>query len=342
MRLLVVVDTYVPARISAALQMRDLVREMVIQGHAPTVVVPAPDLMEPWRLERADGAEILRVKSLQTKDVGAFRRVFAEWRLPKSLLRGLRQSPLDHTRWDGIVWYSPTIFLGPLVSAIRQRCGCRSYLILRDLFPDWAVDTGVLRKGMVYRYFKRVERAQYAVATVIGVQTPANIPLVAASAPRGVRVETLNNWLAPPSTLPTTVDVSKGPLAGRLILVYAGNMGAAQGMDCLIELARRLQDRGDVGFLFMGRGSDLARLRALTARHGLVNVQFLDEIDADEVPGVLAQCHIGLIALDPRHKPTISPESCLHTCTPACQCWPGSILVMTWKESSTGRTLVAW
>ena len=56
MRILVVVDTYVPARISAALQMRDLAREMAAQGHEPTVVVPAPGQAEPWRIERQDGA----------------------------------------------------------------------------------------------------------------------------------------------------------------------------------------------------------------------------------------------------------------------------------------------
>ena len=69
MRLLIIVDTYVPARISGALQMRDLAREMLAQGHEPTVVVPAPELDVPWRIERVDGVEVLRVRTLQTKDV---------------------------------------------------------------------------------------------------------------------------------------------------------------------------------------------------------------------------------------------------------------------------------
>ncbi len=87
MRLLVIVDTYVPARISGALQMRDLVREMLAQGHRPAVVVPAPELDSPWRIEDIDGAEVLRVKTLQAKDVNKVQRALAEWRLPYALLR---------------------------------------------------------------------------------------------------------------------------------------------------------------------------------------------------------------------------------------------------------------
>ncbi len=301
MRLLIIVDTYVPARTSGALQMRDLVREMRREGHEPTVVVPAPELASAWRLDEIDGTEVLRVRSLQAKDVNRVQRALAEWLLPYALLRGLRRSSLKDIHWDGVVWYSPTIFLGPMVQAIKRRCGCRGYLILRDLFPDWAVDAGILRKGLIYRLFKGVERRQYEVADVIGVQTPANVPLVRADAPVGSKIEVLNNWLAAPTASATTIDLASGPLAGRTIFVYAGNMGAAQGMDCLIDLAVRLRSRVDVGFLFVGRGSDVPRLRALVAGHALDNVQFIDEVDADQVPGLLAQCHVGLIALDPRH-----------------------------------------
>lgn len=301
MRLLVIVDTYVPARISGALQMRDLVREMLAQGHRPTVVVPAPELTGSWRIDEVDGVEVLRVRTLRTKDIGKVRRAVAEWWLPFGLLRGLRRSPLADVHWEGLVWYSPTIFLAPIVRILKRRWGCRGYLILRDLFPDWAVDAGVMRKGLAYRWFKRVERQQYAVADVIGVQTPANVPLVRASSPAGADIEVLNNWLAAPAVTASSVDLSTGSLAGRTVFAYTGNMGAAQGMDCLIDLALRMRERKDVGFLFVGRGSEVPRLRALVAEHDLANVQFIDEIDADQIPGLLAQCHVGLIALDPRH-----------------------------------------
>ena len=302
MRILVIVDTYVPARISGALQMRDLARELLAQHHEPTVIVASPDLQTPWKLEHIDDVEVLRVKAPQTKDVGLIRRALAECWLPFAMLRGLRKSPLADVQWQGVIWYSPTIFFGPMVRAVKRRCGCRGYLILRDLFPDWAVDAGVMRKGLAYRFFKWVERYQYASADVIGVQTPANVPLVEKDARFGnAKVEVLNNWLSVPDRTPTAVDLSVGPLAGRTIFVYTGNMGAAQGMDCLIDLAISLKTNDQVGFLFVGRGSDVPRLRARVEAEALANVVFIDEVDSAEIPAILDQCHVGLIALDPRH-----------------------------------------
>lgn len=302
MRLLVIVDTYVPERISAALQMHDLVREMLRQRHRPTVVVPAPELDRAWRIDQVDGVEVLRVRTARTKDIGKVRRALAEWWLPYGLMRGLRRSPLAGTRWEGVVWYSPSIFLGPMVRRLTQRWGCRGYLILRDLFPDWAADAGVLRRGgLAYRVFKHVERRQYAIADVIGVQTPANVSLVRKDSPPDACIEVLNNWLAPPVAADLGDDPAQGFLDGRTVFAYTGNMGPAQGMDCLIALAERMQPRSEAAFLFVGRGADVPRLRTLVNDRGLRNVLFLDEIEAHRIPGLLARCHVGLIALDPRH-----------------------------------------
>jgi glycosyltransferase involved in cell wall biosynthesis len=300
-RLLIAVDTYVPARISGALQMHDLARELAAQGHAPTVLMPANDLGKPWQLEVIDGVQVLRVRALRTKDVGLVRRALAECLLPFSLLLGLRRSPLRDQPWDGIVWYSPTIFLGFLAARIKRRSGCRGYLILRDLFPDWAVDAGVMRRGLAYRLFKAVERYQYAVADVIGVQTPANAPLVERDRRGDGRVEVLHNWLSAPPAGSSALDLSKTALAGRTVFVYTGNMGAAQGMDSLLDLAVQLRDNVAIGFLFIGRGSEQQRLQARAQREGLDGLLLVDEVPSSEIPSILDQCHVGLIALDPRH-----------------------------------------
>ena len=79
-------------------------------------------------------------------------------------------------------------------------------------------------------------------------------------------------------------------------------MGLAQGMDILIDLAAKMQARADIGFLFVGRGSEAKRLQSRAKMLGLDNVIFYDEIDPDEIPDIYAQCHAGMVALDPRHK----------------------------------------
>lgn len=301
MRLLLAADTYPPARISGAVQLHDLVMEMVAQGHQVTVLVPAAGLPTPVSIEQMDGATVLRVRAPQTKDVGLVRRAFAEMWLPFALLRGLRKSKIAATRWEGVVWYSPTIFLGLVAKRVKRASGCCGYLILRDLFPDWAADAGIMRRGLAYRLLKHVERYQYRQADVIGVQTPGNAPMVAATAGSGARIEVLENWLSAPTHGECHISLQSTLLAGRTIFVYAGNMGTAQGMDCLLELAEDLAGRNDAGFLFVGRGSEVERLRAYAKLHDLRHVLFMDEVDSKSIPGLLAQCHVGLIALDPRH-----------------------------------------
>jgi hypothetical protein len=304
MRLAVIADTYPPLRISGAVQMRDLVSEMVVQGHEPTVIVPGASLSEPWIVTRSeDGPTILRVRTPPTKDISYARRTLNELRLPYFLLDALAASGIGTKGWDGVVWYSPTIFLAPIVKVIRRESRCPSYLILRDIFPEWAVDMGLLRRGLAYHFFKWIERAQYAVADTIGVQTEGNLPYINACGLRADQsVEVLHNWLSPSPNIGCSLDISRSPLAGRTIFVYAGNMGIAQGMDVFLEMVAAMRRRSDVGFVFVGRGSEAARFRSHALQQRLDNVLFFDEIDPAEIPGLLAQCQFGMLALDTRHS----------------------------------------
>ena len=303
MRIALIADVFPPLRSSGAVQLRDLSHELVRQGHQLTVMIPASDLKTPWLLEDIDGVKVLRLKAPKSKDMGYVRRTLGELLMPFAMRRNLQKSPLADVRWDGVIWYSPTIFLGPIVSFLKRASNCRSYLIIRDIFPEWAVDMGLLGRGLPYRFFKAVERYQYSVANVIGVQTPANLPYFSkAGLKPGQQVEVLQNWLAHASNTGCSISVTNSALAGRTIFVYAGNMGVAQGMGILIDLAERLRSRDDIGFLFVGRGSEAKILCDEAIRRGLGNVVFYDEIAPAEIPGLYAQCHAGIVALDPRHK----------------------------------------
>lgn len=303
MQLVLVADTFPPLRTSGAVQLRDLSREFVRQGHQLTVLLPAHDQHEPWLLEQFDGVQVLRLKAPKTKDVGYIRRTLAELAMPFAMLRNLKRSPLANQRWEGVVWYAPSIFHGPLVSALKKSSNCKSYLIIRDIFPEWAVDMGLMGRGLPYRFFSAVARYQYSVADVIGVQTPGNKTYFDQwqEQPRR-RLEVLQNWLDEPTQAKCPIRIDETPLVGRKVFVYAGNMGVAQGMDILLDLAEKLLARPDVGFLFVGRGSEAARLKAAAQTRKLHNVVFFDEIHPDEIPDLYAQCSVGIVALDPRHK----------------------------------------
>jgi len=303
MRIVLIADTFPPLRTSGAVQLRDLSREFVRQGHALTVMLPSPDLRQPWLLANFDGVQVLRLKAPRTKDIGYVRRTLSEFAMPFVMRWYLRKSPLANQRWDGVVWYAPSIFHGPLVKALKKESGCKGYLIIRDIFPEWAVDMGLMGRGLPYRFFNAVAQYQYSVADVIGVQTPGNAAYFETwQQSPGRKLEVLQNWLDKPANVRCSIRIDQTVLAERKVFVYAGNMGVAQGMDILLELAKKFSSRTDTGFLFVGRGSDAQRLKNTAQKQDLANVLFLDEIHPDEIPDLYAQCHIGIVALDPRHK----------------------------------------
>lgn len=304
MKFVLIADTFPPLRTSGAVQLRDLSREFVRQGHSLTVMLPSASLDQAWALEEMDGVQVLRLKAPRTKDIGYVQRTLGELMMPFSMLKNFRKSPLADTRWDGVVWYAPSIFFGPVAGALKKASGCRSYLIIRDIFPEWAVDMGLMGRGLPYRFFKAVANYQYSVADVIGIQTPGNAVYFEDWKQRraGGELEVLQNWLSDAPAGHCSIDVSKTSLAGKKVFVYAGNMGVAQGMDILLDLADALRSRMDIGFLFVGRGSDARRLANEAQSRKLDNVLFQDEIDPDEIPGLYAQCDIGLVALHPKHK----------------------------------------
>lgn len=303
MRIALIADTFPPLRTSGAVQLRDLTREFARQGHSVCVLLPVSGQREPWMLEEFDSVQVLRLNTPRTKDIGYVRRTLAELVMPFAMLQNLRKSPLAKECWDGVVWYSPSIFHGPLVWALKKSNRCKGYLIVRDIFPEWALDMGLMGRGLPYLFFRLIARYQYSVADVIGVQTPGNLSYFDHWEQQpGRKLDVLHNWLDKPAQVRCTIRVRETSLAGRKVFLYTGNMGVAQGMDILLDLAAELQNRTDIGFLFVGRGSEAIRLRFLAKDRKLDNIVFYDEIHPDEIPDLCYQCSAGIVALDAKHK----------------------------------------
>lgn len=303
MRILLLADVYPPFRSSGAVLLRDLALEISTLGHEICVVTPSQSSRNGYEESLEGALSVLRVRVPKVKDTGKVRRTILELLLPYYLLRGMSNSVVKGVKWDAIIWYSPTIFLGPAVARLKRKSNCKTYLILRDIFPQWAVDVGILKKGLVYRFFRKLELYQYRVADVIGVQSDSSLKYFEGQAFReNAKVEVLQNWLAPAQGNDCSVSVKKSPLHDRKLVVYCGNMGISQDMGFVLEAIALLQQRKDIGFIFVGRGSESHVLEAAATKRGLDNIQFFDEIEPEMVLGLLEQCDVGLVALDPRHR----------------------------------------
>ena len=126
-----------------------------------------------------------------------------------------------------------------MIRALKKSHQLHSYLVLRDIFPEWAADLGIMRRGLPYHFFKIIERFQYSVADTIGVQTPANLQYFNRNQSiASCHVEVLHNWLSASESKECTISLSDCSLAGRKIFVYAGNMGKAQNIAPFLKLLK--------------------------------------------------------------------------------------------------------
>ena len=158
-----------------AKMVHELACEYVKEGHEVTVLTPNPNQKERLVIEQLDGVTILNFKSGEIKNVNKVKRAINETLLSFNAWIATKDYFKKH-KFDYIIYYSPTIFFGPLVKRLKKLWGVKSYLILRDIFPQWAVDQGLIKKGsLIERYFKYFEKINYDAADTIGVMSKKNL-----------------------------------------------------------------------------------------------------------------------------------------------------------------------
>jgi len=301
MRILLVVVYYSPSTTSAARMMRELALEYVRQGHQVIAATPSNSVEGACSITEEDGVTVVRVRTGDMRGSNKVVRMWRESRLSRTMWQGARKFFEDNP-CDLVIFYSPTIFWGDLVNRLKSMWGCPSYLILRDIFPKWAVDTGILREGMLFRYLKRKELAQYAAANMIGAEAPGDLSYFREELRGlGLRVEVLYNWLDTREK-PTSVSGWRQRLGleGKVVFFYGGNIGVAQDLDNIVRLAAGLRDREDIFFLLMGSGSEVKRLTAEIESRSLRNVRIHPPIPQKEYMECLSECDVGLVSLDRR------------------------------------------
>ena len=219
----------------------DLALEFARRGHSMHVAA---------MLERKTGLEThttvqrgIRVLWTRTGDlmsVGPFRKGLTMLSLERRFLRSLKAS-WPRLRFDLVICPTPPITFAGVVERLRQEQGCATYLILRDIFPQDAIDLGVMRDGIAHRYFRRVERRLYRSSDRIGCMSQANVDHMTRHA--GVpasRLDLLPNWkrVQPLDRAPRRDFRRDWDLGDRLLTVFGGNVGIAQELGFLLDVAR--------------------------------------------------------------------------------------------------------
>jgi glycosyltransferase involved in cell wall biosynthesis len=299
MRILLIVVYYPPHTMSAAHLMRDLAREYVLQGHQVMVVTPSDSILTPKSVIIEDGVTVVRVRTGAMKNANKILRLWRESQLSVNIWRNAREV-FQKNPCDLIVFYSPTIFFGHLVKRLKTLWNCPAYLILRDIFPQWAVDAGILRKGgVLHRFLRHNEIAQYAAADIIGVEARGNLSYFNEDLRQNkFHVEILNNWISEQINLSSTACWRKKlGLDDKVVFCYGGNIGVAQDVRNILRLATGLRERDDIFFLLIGDGNEVQQLNLEIDRLDLNNIKILPAMPEREYMHCLSECDVGLVSL---------------------------------------------
>ena len=301
MKLLLVIDDYLPQSIKVgAKMMHELALELQKMGHEVTVLTPSAEIASKT-MERFEGVNVWRFPSGKIKNVGKVRRAYNEMRLSDAAWKAF-SNELKSTRHDIIVYYSPTICWGTLVNRLKRTWNVPAYLILRDIFPQWAVDRGLIRKGsLVERVFLHFEKINYEVADVIGLMSRRNLDWFRENKECGAILEILPNWASDTPVEPDGRRRKELGLDGKVIFFYGGNIGHAQDMMNVVRLAKRMRAHPEAHFLLVGAGDEFDLVKDAIEKETLTNMTLLPAVPQEEFKKLQAECDVGLFTLDKKH-----------------------------------------
>jgi colanic acid biosynthesis glycosyl transferase WcaI len=210
----------------------------------------------------------------------------------------------DRVRPDAVLAMSPPLTLGPAGWAVARLRRAPFVFNVQDIFPDVAVELGMLHDRRVIAAASRLERAVYHRADAVTVLSDDLAANVTAKLPRGDdpgKVRVIPNFV---DTSFITVGARENDyrheygLDGRTVVMYAGNVGFSQSLDLLLHAAHELaEERPDVVFVVNGGGSAREDLEARARGAGLTNLRFVDMQPKARLPEVLAAADVHVVPL---------------------------------------------
>jgi len=279
----------------------DMMVEFKKQGHEIVVVGPTVNDDEVG-LQIEDNIQVLRVPTMKLFGVGKFAKGLANILLPHQYKKALKKSGLD-LNFDLVMMPTPPITLASTASWLKKKYGAKFYLILRDIFPQNAVDLSMMAEGgMIFNYFRKKEIQMYNMADSIGCMSQGNIDFVVKQNPKidASKLHLLPNWsrLLPLSSQEKIQNLKKQlELDDKFVVLFGGNIGRPQKMENIVALAKSCQDVKNMFFLIIGFGNEKENLKKLIASEDIGNIKLMDSLSRADYFDALQIAEVGLISL---------------------------------------------
>jgi glycosyltransferase involved in cell wall biosynthesis len=283
---------------------QDLLRQFVQNGHEVTVVCPVERSSGfPTRLLKEGGTTILQVRTLNIQKSPTWEKGLATISLNMLLQRAIKKH-LVSSSFDLILYATPPITITGLIRWLKQRDGAKSYLLLKDIFPQNAVDMGMLRNNSyLHKYFKRNEQILYRLSDRIGCMSPANVSYLSVTHPElQSKVEVTPNAIDLTRVKAGSVNRAEilktwGIPNDSVVYLYGGNLGKPQGTTFLLELLEAKTIHPAAFFLIVGDGTDYPVLKAWFDKWQPKNSKLIQRLPKTDFDELAACCDVGLILL---------------------------------------------
>jgi glycosyltransferase involved in cell wall biosynthesis len=284
----------------------DLMRKFRDEGHELYIVSPSERRNnKATRLIQNRNVSLLIIKILNFHNTNLVEKGLSTLLIEYQFLRAIKKY-FARTHFDLVLYSTPPITFTKVVKYIKNRDDAKSYLLLKDIFPQNAVDLGMIRKGGIFhRYFREKERDLYSISDYVGCMSQANVDFIRKHNPQinPDIVEVNPNSIEP-------VDSCMGPeqktairekykiAKDKTVFIYGGNLGKPQGIEFLIKVINSQLHKEDAFFVVIGSGTEFAKIKTWFELNQPPNALLIKELPKDEYDSLLQSCDVGMIFLD--------------------------------------------
>lgn len=288
----------------------DLMRKFRSEGHNVFIVTPTErrDGRKTCVIEEK-GVKILSVRTLNVQKTNVIEKGVGQLSIEFLYKRAIKRY-FKGVNFDFILYSTPPITFPKVIEyAKKANPEAKTYLLLKDIFPQNAVDMGMFSKsglkGVLYKFFRAKEKKLYALSDFIGCMSPANVEFVLKYNPEisADRVEIAPNSI---ELIETNKSVDKSVLVkysiptDKPIFIYGGNLGVPQGIPFLMQCLEANADREDCHFVVVGTGTYYQKLADWYVSRRPKAVTVMKGLPKEDYDSLVQVCQVGLIFLDYR------------------------------------------
>lgn len=289
----------------------DLLREFYKNGHSVYAISPVERRKnQETKLLKTEKASILKLKIGNTQKTSIFEKGISTICIEPQFIAAIKKYFSD-VKFDLIIYSTPPITFCNAIKFVKKRDGAKTYLLLKDIFPQNAVDIGIMTKtglkGIIYKIFRNKEKRLYSVSDYIGCMSQANVDYVLNHNPE---IDSSTVEVCPNSVEVFDMSVDKEMRKeirskydipqNKTVFVYGGNLGKPQGIDFMIECLKSQEKNNEVFFLIVGDGTEFGRIEAYVEGEKPSNVRLMKRLPKEDYDNMVGACDVGMIFLDHR------------------------------------------